>query len=284
MANIGVYSRKTLNDNWVEDRQMSEEALTALSNIHKKKPRSHETDLAYIGDRYDVLTRISRMPPRESFALPDDGFRERLSTNLTDLQHPRSHPMFASKNMSTPSLINTTNAPVCPPEKRPLRGPDSGFGAGISRHAKDHDTRFWTTSNADFFGSAGAGRGNGRREPSALNAAGLNTEHEETKGSGMKCGKLCGENHCESHDPAIDTATQRSWMSGVDPALRHIHHGGSKKPAPSEDNHLSLPIGKGAMSKIRGDLKARQGRLYRNGTVITQRPNQKAGHSIFQDD
>lgn len=283
MVSTGVFSRKTLNDNWVEDRHHSEEALTATGNFHQKGARKFETDLAYIGDRYDVLARISRMPPRPSYAIPDDGFSEKTTTNIGDFQHPRSHPMFASKKLSAPSLINTANAPVCPPEKRPLNGPGSGFGAGISRHAKDHEGRFWSTTHSEFYGSPSR-HGGGLREPSEHRAAGIDTEHEETKGSGMKCGKLCGENHIESRNPAVDTRIQRSWMAEGDPALTHIHHGGTKKPIPMEDNHLSLPIGNGAMGKIRADLKARQGRLYRTGTHITKGAHQKSGYAIFQDD
>jgi len=283
--NPGVYSRKTLNDNWVEDRCASEEALTATGNFHKKAARGYETDLAYIGDRYDVLSRISRMPPRPSYAAPDDGFSEKVTTHVGDFQNPRAHPMFASKNLSAPSLIHTGNAPVCPPEKRELKGPGSGFGAAISRHGKDHDQRFWSTSHSDFFGARGASRrGEARRDPSAHHTAGVGTEHEETKGSGMKCGALCGENHCESSNPASDTRTQRSWIPGCDPALTHIHHGGTKKPPPKEDNHLSLPLGDGAMSKIRADLKARQGRLFRAGTNITKGAHQRSGFAVYQDE
>lgn len=278
-----MYSRKTLNDNWVEDRHHSEEALSATGNIHKKAARGYETDLAYIGDRYDVLSRLSRIPPRASFATPDDGFNEKVTTNVSDFMHPRSHPMFASKKQSSPALINTANAPVCPPEKRPLRGPDSGFGAGISRHQKDHESRFWNTSSTDFYG-APSQRRDMKKEPSVHQPAGVSSEHEENRGTGMMCGQLCGEHHCASDNPAIDTRTQRSWMPGTDPALTHIHHGGTKKTLPREDNHLSLPVGDGAMSKIRADLKDRQGRLYRTGTHITKGAHNKKGIAIFQDD
>lgn len=282
MVSPGVFSRKTLNDNWVEDRFQSEEALTATGSFHKRGPRSYETDLAYIGDRYDVLSRISRMPARPSYAAPDDGFNVKTTTNINDFQDPKTHPMFSSKKLSAPSLINTANAPVCPPEKRPLRGPESGFGAAISRHPKNYDHRFWNTTHSDFFGDPR--KEDWRRDPGSHHAAGISTEHEENKVSGMKCGRLCGENHCESSNPAVDTRTQRSWMPGGDPALTHIHHGGTRKPVPKEDTYLSLPLGEGAMSKIRADLKQRQGRLYRNGTNITRGAHQRSGYAIFQDD
>lgn len=282
MVSPGTYGRKTLNDNWVEDRHHSEEALSATGNISKKGARAYETDLAFIGDRYDVLSRLSRIPPRQTYATPDDGFNEKVTTNVSDFMHPRSHPMFASKKQSSPKLINEANAPVCPPEKRPLRGPDSGFGAGMDRHQKDHEGRFWSTTSSEFFGARTGSEP--KKEPSVLQGAGVSSEHEENKGYGMSCGQLCGENHCASDNPAINTRTQRSWMPGTDPALTYIHHGGTKKTVPREDNHLSLPVGNGAMSKIRAELKNRNGRLCRTGTHITKGAHNKQGISIFQDD
>lgn len=280
MVSPGVFSRRTLNDNWVEDRHQPEEALTATGNIHKKTPRGYETDLATIqGDRFDVLSRISRMPPRPTYATPDDGFNEKVTTHTGDFLHPQ---MRAGKKLLTPRLINTANAPVCPPEKRPLKGPDSGFGAGISRHAKHHEDRFFSTTHSEFFGPADR-RGKVKMEPSAHAEAGFSTEREENKVTGIACGKLCGEMHRESANPGIDTRIQRAWMPGCDPALTHIHHGGAKNASPREDNHMSLPIGD-TMSKIRNDLKERQGRLFRNGTNITKGSHLKQGVSVFQDD
>lgn len=291
MSIPGVFNRKTLNDNWVEDRCHTEEGLSATGNYHKRCAREYETDLAFISDRYDVLSRTKRMPPRPSYAIPDDGFKETETTQKGDFRNPRAHPMFASKSASTPALINTANAPVCPPEKRELKGPNSGFGSAMDRHGKEEGQFFFATTHTDFYGSHPSPsvvgtlrRKEARRDPALHLSSGLGTEHEETKGSGMKCGKLCGENHCESSNPACDTRTQRSWMPGCDPGLTHIHHGGSRKQPPKEDNHLSLPLGDGAMAKIRADLKARDGRLFRAGTIITKGAAPRSGFAVFQDD
>lgn len=281
MASPSVYSHKTLNDNWLEDRLQLDGALNA-GNFHKRSSRPYETDLAYIGDRYDVLSRISRMPSRPTYAMPEDGFDEKVTTHLADFTDPKTHPMFSSKKLSAPSLINTANAPVCPPEKRPLPGPPSGFGAAISRHPKNHDQRFWNTTYGDFFGE-GSRKAEERREPSGHRFAGVSTEHEEGRVQGMKCGKLCGESHFESNDPSRDTATQRAWLPHPDPALTNIHLGGIQRESSKEDNHLSLPLGGGAMRKIRADLKERQGRLFRTGTHITKGAS-RSGIAIFQDD
>jgi len=277
-----IYSLSTLNSNWFEDRHQPAGGLTATSTLHRKAPREYETDLAYVGERYDVLSRISRMPQRESYATPNDGFNEKLRTSSVDFAHPKGRP--GPKGSTAPILITTGNAPVCPPEQRPLPGPASGFGAAIHRHDATHDQRFWNTTHGDFFGEPFARTGTVRADPGARPLpSGVSTEHEEARVQGLRTGKLCGEYHQESSDPAVDTRTQRAWLYSSDPALRHIHLGGTRKLVPEKDSELSLPLGGGAMSKIRQDLKERKGRLYRTATHITKGAS-RAGPSIFQDD
>lgn len=278
----GIYSLRTLNDNWFEDRLQPAGSLSATGPIERKKARAIEPDLAYIGERYDVLARVSRVPPRISYATPDDGFNEKLRTSLVDFAHPRSRPEFAKRGISAPPMITTANAPVCPPERRPLPGPRSGFCAVLNHHREDHDQRFWNTANGDFFGE-GPRKRSTKAEPSVLHPAGTTTEWEEDRVLGMKVGKLCGEALSETTNPATDTRTQRAWMPGMDPALRNIEYGGARRIPPSTDNALSLPLGKGAMSKVRADLKDRQGRLYRTATTITKGNGCRYGIAIFQD-
>merc|ERR1712039_108822 len=213
----------------------------------------------------------------------DDGSSEKLTTNKADLKSPKSHPMFSGKHLSAPSLIHTGNAPVCPPETRPLPGTDSGFGSLIPRHPKNHEQRFWNTTHGDNFGE-GSRRRLPKTDPSTRRAAGVSTEDDENRVQGMKCGSLCGESFFETSDPAMDTRTQRAWLPGGDSAIRHVHLGGTRKSAPALDNELSLPLGNGAMSKIRSDLKERKGRLCRVATCITKGAHLKAGVALFQDD
>lgn len=190
--------------------------------------------------------------------------------------------MFSGKKLSAPSLVNLANAPVWGPDTRPLEGPESGFGAALDRHGKGHDARFWNTTHGDFYGEGSRARAL-KQEPSAKHPSGISTQHEEGRVQGMKCGQLCGEAFCESRDPGKDTRTQRAWLSGGDAALSNVHLGGTRRCAPTEDNHLSLPLGDGAMSKVRADLKERQGRLYRTATYITKGAHKRAGVNIFQD-
>jgi len=259
MAAPGVYGHRTLNDNWVEDRCQPAGSLSATGNYHKRFARPEETDLAYIGERYDVLGRISRMPARESYALPDDGFREKGTTNKTDLRDPRSHPMYAGKHMSAPSLIQ-------PAMRR-----------------KVPEQRFFNTTHGDTFGE-GSRKRTPKIDPSARGFAGVRSEDDENRVQGMKCGRLCGECFYETNDPAVDTRTQRAWLPGDDAAIRNVHLGGLRRSAPELDNDLSLPLGNGAMCKIRSDLKERKGRLCRVATSITKGAHLKAGVALFQDD
>mmetsp|Transcript_23480 Transcript_23480/g.47537 ORF Transcript_23480/g.47537 Transcript_23480/m.47537 type:complete len:215 (+) Transcript_23480:102-746(+) len=208
---------------------------------HGKTARPYETDLAYIGERYDVLSRIARHDPKPSYATPDDGFNEKSRTSSVDFAHPRSHPEFFKAHDSAPVLITTENAPVCPPERRPLPGPRSGFGACISRHGENHDQRFLNTTTGDYFGGEGVRRPQPKPDPSTLRPAGT------------------------CLDPLADSKKGRS--------LTHS----------ASDSALSLPMGDGAMVKVRADLAARKGRLYRQATYITKGKQHRPGVSLFQD-
>jgi len=280
-----VYCRKTLNDNWFEDRAQPEGALSATAGAGRTA-RKVETDLAYIGERYDVLARISRFPARASYATPDDGFRETLSTNLADLRDPKAYGAYSSKAMPVPPMINEANAPVCPPEQRPLEGPASGFGAPLPRHAAAHESRSWTTTHGDVYGYGDSMLARSVKTcPSALRASGLSSEDAQNRVAGMKCGQLCGEGFNESpDDPGRDTRSQRAWLPGGDVALANIHLGGTQPALARVDNELSLSLGDGAMAKIRADLKERKGRLCRTATNITKGAHHKSGMSVFQDD
>mmetsp|Transcript_63490 Transcript_63490/g.182267 ORF Transcript_63490/g.182267 Transcript_63490/m.182267 type:complete len:279 (-) Transcript_63490:132-968(-) len=274
-----TYSMRTLNDNWLEDRCQP----PVTGDLHKLKVRKLETEIAYIGERYDVLGRIGRLHGRATYATPDDGFRETISTNLHDLRDPKSHSMFVGRALSTPALVNPANAPVCPPEMRELDGPLTGFGGSLQRHPKNHDVRFWNTTHGDVYGE-GTRQRTIKLCPTTKHPSGVTSEAEEKRVTGMSCGSLCGEYYRETSDPARDTRTQRAWMPAGDPGVRSVHMGGKKPVAPSVDNELSLPMGDGAMSKVRQDLKDRQGRLSRVATHITKGAHLKAGLSLFQDD
>lgn len=286
MTSAYVYSTCTLNDNWYEDRVQPEGGLTGIGDINKKVTRKYESDIAYVGERYDVLTRIGRVPFRDSYATPDDGFRERERTSLVDFADPRSHKEFAAKPLPKAQMITSETVPeVCFEERRPLPGNTRGFGAVLNRHDKNHGERNWNTTNHDCYGKGNYNRTmrGSRSDPSLLRPCGVSTHHEENRMPGMKVGILCGEEYRDAGNPSNDTRTQRSWVA--DASLRNIHHGGTKpKIRGVADNHLSLPLGDGAMAKIRQDLSERQGRLFRVATHITTGKDKKWGVAIFKDD
>eukprot|EP00927_Polykrikos_kofoidii_P076060 TRINITY_DN7276_c0_g1_i1.p1 TRINITY_DN7276_c0_g1~~TRINITY_DN7276_c0_g1_i1.p1 ORF type:complete len:314 (+),score=26.61 TRINITY_DN7276_c0_g1_i1:89-943(+) len=283
MAAVGTYTQRTLNDGWFEDRQQPPGALTATGSFDQRQARAYETDIAYIGERYDVLSRIARMPPRESFATPNDGFNEWNKTSQVDYAHPRTRKEFVAKPPEKPHLITTESVPeVSLEERRPLPGSKRGFGAVLNRHEENHDMRFWNTTQGDFFGE-GTRRFPRRPEPNDMHFAGVTTADAERRVQGVQVGVLTGEKFVESRDPASDSRTQRAWLYHPDPSLANVHLGGTK-PRPSPvDNALSLPMGEGAMSKVRADMQERKGRLYRTATHITKGLGEKTGVNIFQD-
>merc|ERR1719231_2186211 len=117
-----------------------------------------------------------------------------------------------------------------------------------------------------------------------MGAAGVSTEVEEDRQPGVKVGLLCGEEFRERGEPASDTRTQRSWLYTTDASLNNIHFGGSRPTPRRTDNELSVPIGEGAMKKVRDDLKARKGCLYRTATQITKGRDKRPGVAVFKDD
>jgi hypothetical protein len=287
MASAFVYGQKTLNDNWYEDRHQPPGSLTGSGDPSKRNVRKYESEIAYIGERYDVLTRISRVPQKPSYATPHDGFNEKARTSSVDFAHPRSRKDFVAKPPEKPKFITTETVPeVCHEERRPLPGNARGFGAVLNRHEENHDQRHWNTSTGDSFGyGVGSRRNIMRREPSEIpHGSGVSTEHEEGRSQGLRVGILCGEEYRDRGEPASDTRTQRSWLYTHDASLRNIHHGGSRPNLPKFDNELSVPIGEGAMAKVRADLKERQGRLFRTATQITKGRDKRPGIAIFKDD
>lgn len=284
MAAAGVFGFKTLNDNWYEDRHQPASGLTATAGFVNRKARPHETDIAYIGDRYDVLSRLSRMPERQSYATPDDGFRENQRTSSVDFAHPKSRKEFVSKPPEKARLVNAETVPeVSFEERRPVPGCRRGFGSVLDRHEENHEARYWNTTTGDHFGhtsKAGVPRAN---PVDFHTGAGYDTARMESVVEGVKVGQLCGENFTVSHDPGVDTKTQRAWLYQKDPSLTNVHLGGTRPVLPHQDSALSLPLGAGAMSKVRADLAERKGRLYRTATHITKGLGKRPGVAIFQD-
>lgn len=281
----GTYSLRTLNDNWFEDRLQPADSLSATSGFSKRAARAYETDIAYIGERYDVLARIARMPPRESYATPDDGFRERDRISSVDFAHPRSRKEFVANPPAKPRLVTSESVPeVAFEDRRPVPGPQRGFGSALPRHEANHDQRFWNTASGEFFGYAGSRRPRARTycHPD-MQHAGVTSESEEKRVEGVMVGQLCGENYNDGPDPAKNSKCQRAWLYQSDPSLSNVHLGGTRPKVSKVDNALSLPIGEGAMSRVRSDLTERKGRLYRTATTITKGLGSRPGYNLFQD-
>jgi len=284
MAFSFVYGHRTLNDNWYEDRFQAPGSLSGIGDVTKKEIRKYESEIAYVGERFDVLTRIARIPQKPSYATPDDGFNEKERTSAVDFAHPRSRKEFVAKPPEKVKFITTEAVPeVCYEERRPIPGSARGFGAALDRHPVGHEARFWNTTSGDTFGE-GNRSARKRIEPSTKLPAGVSTEYAEDRIHGVQVGVLCGEEFRDRGDPASDTRTQRSWLYSHDASLRNIAYGGTRPKPSRTDNELSVPIGEGAMKKVREDLKARKGRLFRTATHITKGRDKRPGLAVFKDD
>eukprot|EP00929_Paragymnodinium_shiwhaense_P111716 TRINITY_DN80005_c0_g1_i1.p1 TRINITY_DN80005_c0_g1~~TRINITY_DN80005_c0_g1_i1.p1 ORF type:complete len:287 (+),score=52.90 TRINITY_DN80005_c0_g1_i1:120-980(+) len=283
---VGVYGLTTLQGNWVEDRLQPEGSLSVTGGLEQRKARKYESDIAYVGERYDVLSRISRLPNRPSFALPDDGFRERDCTYRTCYAPPRSRTEYVFHPPAKPRMITSESVPeVSFENRRPLPGKTTrGFGSVLNRHDKTEGQRFFSTASGEFYGEGDHRPRQRVTIGEGMNFGGVSTEHEEHRPTGMKVGCLCGENFNESTDPSKNTRSQRSWMYQPDPALTNVAHGGSKpKKVKGADNELSIPIGDGAMAKVRKQLTERQGKLYRSASLVTKGMDKRWGVNIFMD-
>lgn len=256
--------------------------LSGTGPMHMKRSRARETDLADVGQRFDVLTRISRVPPKESYATPDDGFNEKDTSNRVDFAHPGTRKEFVHPPDKAKFIVKETVPEVCYEERRPIPGNTRGFGAVLNRHTEGHDRRFFNTTHGDSYGYQPGGRTATCLDPSAMTHRGLSTREMDTKVASRRVGRLCGEDFRESDNPARDTRTQRTWLYHPDASLRHID---VERPAlPKEDNELSLPLGDGHMSKIRAAMEERRGLLHRTGTEITKTAAKMNGIKIFLDD
>lgn len=290
-----IYSLRTLNDNWLEDRLQPEGGTSAAGPIDDKFLRKVETEIAYVGDRYDVLTRIARCKNRASYASPDDGFRERDSTHKIMFADPRNNQEFVKNPPPKPTFITTETIPeVCYEARRPIPGKTRGFGAVLDRWGPNHEQRFWNTTHEDTYGTRPSGATTSyyapklsasRSDPCLLKAAGVSVMDAAHRTEGMKVGVLCGENYKPGMDPSSDTLIQRSWQYGLDPAMKNISMGGLEKfkNLPEKDNETSLPLGVGAHAGVQAAIDARSGKLFRNSTTITKGKGHHYGISIFQD-
>ena len=60
-----------------------------------------------------MLTRISRVPPKESYATPDDGFNEKDTSNRVDFAHPGTRKEFVHPPDKAKFIVKETVPEVC---------------------------------------------------------------------------------------------------------------------------------------------------------------------------
>lgn len=286
MAAAFPFSKNTLNDNWFEDRLQPEGAGTTGAG-GEKVVRKVEPELANISDRYDVLGRIGRAKAVASFAIPDDGYRETTTLNTRDFAHPKSRKEVVENKPPEPNFVSTETIPeVCFEERRPVKGPQRGFGSVLDRHPANHDQTYWETTSGLSYGYGLAKLKTQKIDPYDIkHGAGVTVKMLADKKEGVMVGELCGENFKPDADPSCDTKIQRAWLYSHDPALNNMQYSKNKLTfVPKVDNETSLPLGEGAQKKIMESLEQRGGMLYRNSTTITKGRGSRYGVSVFQDE
>jgi len=275
-----TYSKKTVVGNWFEDRLAPLQPERDFPD--RKTVRPVETELANLEKSFSVLSRLARNPYHISEGLPDDGFRELVSSNKEDFMHPKNRKAWTTRTC-VPSFITTTTVPeVVHDERRPVKGQRSGYGAPLQRHDLRHGERFFNTAYRD---SHGYPKPAATVDRSQKIAAGLGVLRAADAPEGLRTGQLAGEMYKPTADPSEATEVQRAWTYQLEPCLANIQYGGKdNKPELSlTDNELSLPIGEGGHRELDRTLKER-GKLFRMHTNITTGKEAKYGLSIFRDD
>ena len=147
------------------------------------------------------LNTINRKPKQETFGLiPDDGFRELLTTNNERLKNPKVH---VQKEKPVLRMINKYNIAELSLVDRPVQTTHSGFGAVIPHHGPEENARYFRTENRDNFGEKAAGDAkatvaNFEQQNSTL--AGGQIRPFETMGI-KKISNLVGEVYSKNYDP-----------------------------------------------------------------------------------
>jgi hypothetical protein len=114
--------------------------------------REHENDINCLNASGlpQPLGTFHRIPKHDTTELiPDDKFREMTSINQCELVDPKKH-----RHQEKPvlSMIHKYNIAELSLVDRPVDGATTGFGSVINRYGKDHDRRYWETSNQAAFG------------------------------------------------------------------------------------------------------------------------------------
>jgi hypothetical protein len=276
-----MYSRKILVGNWFEERYAEQQPERDFPDLRTVRPE--ETDLCDVTSGHGAhaaLTRLKRMYPHISTCTLDDGFRvvESVSQATYVPYTPRSKLAIAPPEAAEAAgfITNETVPEVIHEERRPVKGPASGFGAVLQRHRPETDKRILETSYTATFGAYTPRRAQDRSLRIAAGKAALDYGHH-----GLRVGELTGEVYKGKADPSVATQVQRAWTD--DPAMSFISYGGPKPKPPKTDNALSLPLGEGDMKRQRELLAKRGGKFYLNTTSITTGKGNLYGIHLFQD-
>lgn len=135
--------------------------------------------------------------------IPDDGFREIITSNSEQLRDPR---ILGTAEKPVPLMLNKQNFDEQRKICRPASGVSRGFGAVLPQHEHTHEQRYFASEYSTFYG---------RRPTTATvknHQAGTNPRPLEVQGTRI-ISNLVGEVYNKEHDPQEKTDVQRTWLS-----------------------------------------------------------------------
>lgn len=96
------------------------------------------------------LHAYNRRPKQVTTGLiPDDGFREKQSTNTLLMQNPDS---LKQKEKPIIQMLNSGNYEEQQKVYRPVSGLQRGIGAPLPSHSDTQDKRYFVTEYESFYG------------------------------------------------------------------------------------------------------------------------------------
>lgn len=203
----------------------------------------------------------------------DDGFRVINTTNQQLMQNPKVHvtqPKFVI------GMVNKSNMDDVPSlNDRTVGGPREGFGSLLPNHNRQHERRYFSTENRDFFGAPKPQSESQSLLQSAarMRMAGT-TARPFDQQSTKVISNLMGEKLDHEADPQERVDIQRQWLAQTDIAIHQVNNGKARLTQTNMfDNSNSLPLGEGMQLAF---MRPNPNGAYfgRKGQDVTQVPNQ----------
>jgi len=154
------------------------------------------------------------------------------------------------KEFQTAKLIRKENLTDLLRKPRDISGPIVGFGSKLPRHDRNHDARYFETTNKSFYGASykQSGRNIVKKflNTTQIPAGKEPLEKENAKRNVFLVAEVLRKNE----DPQNDTEAQRTWINKADAGIEAVKAGRVPKGVPKYDNGMSLPLGEGCRAEM----------------------------------